>query len=110
MADVTIYTTKTCPHCATAKHHLEQMGIFYTERKVDVDHSAQREMQAMGVMGVPTLKVNGQVMVGFNAQQLAEMLKKKLVNCPMCHQKLRLPADKGILKVTCSKCSHQFNA
>ncbi len=108
MSDVVVYTTSTCPHCTTAKKHLERMGIAYTERKVDTDQQAQREMQALGAMGVPTLKVNGQVMVGFNPTQLAELLTKQLVSCPQCGQKLRLPANKGTLKVTCTKCQHQF--
>jgi DNA-directed RNA polymerase subunit RPC12/RpoP len=28
--------------------------------------------------------------------------------CPECGQKLRLPADKGKLRVTCSECGHKF--
>lgn len=105
---VIVYTTQTCPHCRTAKAHLESLGIAYLEKRADIDPEAQREMQAMGAMGVPTLKVNGQVMVGFNPQQLAQMLLKQQVACPSCGQALRLPADKGRLVAKCPKCAHSF--
>lgn len=105
---VIVYTTQTCPHCRTAKAHLEGLGIAFLERHADSDPQAQREMQEMGAMGVPTLKVNGQVMVGFNPQQLAQMLLKQQVVCPSCGQALRLPADKGRLVAKCPKCSHSF--
>lgn len=108
MKEIIVYTTTTCPHCTTAKQYLSQRGLPFIEKVVDRDPQAQREMQALGAMGVPTLKVNGQVMVGFNPQQLTEMLKKQIVNCPQCQKSMRLPADKGTLKATCPKCQHHF--
>lgn len=32
----------------------------------------------------------------------------KIVKCPNCGQKLRLPRKKGNITVTCKRCSHQF--
>ncbi len=32
----------------------------------------------------------------------------KIVKCPKCHQKLRLPRHKGRITVTCKKCLHEF--
>ena len=29
-------------------------------------------------------------------------------HCPDCHQELRAPKGKGKIKITCSKCHHQF--
>lgn len=35
--------------------------------------------------------------------------KYKIVKCPNCKQKLRLPRGKGSIIVTCKSCSHKFN-
>ena len=35
--------------------------------------------------------------------------KYKIVKCPKCKQKLRLPRGKGSIVVTCKSCSHKFN-
>lgn len=35
--------------------------------------------------------------------------KYKIVKCPKCKQKLRLPRKKGSIIVTCKSCSHKFN-
>ena len=35
MAEVTIYTTSTCPYCKMAKELLKQKGIDYEERMVE---------------------------------------------------------------------------
>lgn len=34
--------------------------------------------------------------------------KFKIVNCPKCNQKLRLPRKKGSITVICKKCSYEF--
>lgn len=33
----------------------------------------------------------------------------KIIKCPNCSQKLRLPRKKGLIVVTCSRCSHKFD-
>lgn len=32
----------------------------------------------------------------------------KIVKCPKCNQKLRLPRGKGAIIATCKKCNHEF--
>ncbi len=105
---ILIYTSSTCPHCTTAKVYLTKKGLTFQEKNVSIDPTAQREMQALGAMGVPTLVVNGQMMVGFNPQEVEKLLLKQVVPCPSCHGKIRLPADKGALDVACPKCQHRF--
>ncbi|MEG0296239.1 MAG: hypothetical protein RR620_05925 [Clostridium sp.] len=40
---------------------------------------------------------------------LAQKKQFKIVKCPQCNQKLRLPRGKGTIVVTCKKCSNKFN-
>lgn len=47
--------------------------------------------------------------VKYEAQYKANNFKKyKIVKCPKCKQKLRLPRGKGKIIVTCKSCSHKF--
>lgn len=39
---------------------------------------------------------------------IKEKKKYKIVKCPNCNQKLRLPRGKGKIVVTCKKCAHEF--
>lgn len=39
-----------------------------------------------------------------------EAKKYKILKCPKCSQKLRIPRHKGKIVVTCKKCGHEFKA
>ncbi len=108
MPQVTIYTTSTCPHCLSAKNFLRQEGIAFTEKDVSRDPGAQREMAAMGARGVPTFKIDETVIVGFDRDRIKALAGGLVVECPRCRTRLRLPAGKGTLKVTCNSCRHTF--
>ncbi|MFK8040042.1 MAG: glutaredoxin 3 [Rickettsiaceae bacterium] len=61
---VTIYTTKTCPHCNRAKMLFNSKGLEYIE--INVDDSSDREMmisKANGRRTVPQIFI-GDVHVG----------------------------------------------
>jgi len=106
--EIIIYTTKTCPHCVTAKKYLTTQGLSYIEKDVSSDPLASREMSELGARGVPTLKINNQVLVGFSPQEVMRLLKTSVVYCSHCQKALRLPSEKGKLKVTCTHCKNQF--
>lgn len=55
MAQITIYTTTTCPYCKMLKSYLGEKNIAYTEKIVDQDAAAQEEMMKIsgGFVGVP---------------------------------------------------------
>ncbi len=74
MANVTVYTSNTCPHCVSAKEYLNDKGIDYTEKNVQTDPSARKELMQMGHMGVPVIVVDGEEIVGFNKAKLEELL------------------------------------
>ncbi|HOD35850.1 MAG TPA: glutaredoxin family protein [Syntrophales bacterium] len=73
--EVVIYTTPTCPYCKYAKEFLSQKGVFYTEKDVSADPAAKDEMMALtGKDAVPVIVIDGEPIVGFNAQKIEEKL------------------------------------
>lgn len=76
MANVVVYTSNTCPYCTLAKNYLSEKGIEYTEKNVQTDKDARKELMSMGHMGVPVLLVDGQEVVGFDKEKLDELLEK----------------------------------
>jgi hypothetical protein len=56
------------------------------------------------------LAIQNKVFRRFNNQKEAFKNRKESVyfRCPECKQQLRAPRGKGKIKVTCSKCQHQF--
>lgn len=74
MAEITIYTSNTCPYCTLAKNYLNEKGLSYTEKNVQTDKDARKELMTMGHMGVPVLIVNGEEIVGFDQDKLDSLL------------------------------------
>jgi glutaredoxin-like YruB-family protein len=75
-AEVTIYTTPTCPWCHKAKAWLRDKKIRYKEIDVTSDRSGAEEMvRISGQTGVPVIVVGGEVIVGFNQNRLNEIFK-----------------------------------
>lgn len=76
MANVTVYTSNTCPYCISAKDYLKEKGIDYTEKNVQTDKDARKELMAMGHMGVPVLVIDGEEVVGFDKEKIDTLLAK----------------------------------
>jgi glutaredoxin 3 len=75
MASVTIYTTPTCVYCKAAKEFFQENNVEYVEKDVTQDDQAREAMiQKSGQMGVPVIDVDGQAVVGFDKEKLAELL------------------------------------
>lgn len=76
MANVIVYTSNTCPYCTLAKNYLDEKGVSYTEKNVQTDKEARKELMNMGHMGVPVLVVDGEEIVGFDKEKLDTLLAK----------------------------------
>ncbi len=75
--DIKIYSTPTCPYCKLAKQYFSSKGISYTDFDVAQNKQALEEMVKLsGQMGVPTIVINGQVIVGFDKTRIEEILGK----------------------------------
>ncbi len=76
MANVTIYSTPTCPFCQMAKEFLKEHDIEYTDIDVSKDKEKQEEMvKKSKQIGVPVIEVDGEIAVGFDKKELAKLLK-----------------------------------
>ena len=78
MANVTVYSTPTCPWCKRAKQFLDANKVAYKDLNVASDVFARKEMvKKSGQLGVPVLDVDGQIVIGYDEPRLKEMLKIK---------------------------------
>lgn len=69
---VTIYSTPTCHFCQMTKEFLAEKGIPFTNYDVSTDIAKRQEMIEMtGQMGVPVIKIDDEIMIGFDREKLA---------------------------------------
>ena len=69
--DITVYSTKQCPHCNNLKAWLAQNNISYHAIDVGEDADAAREMiDLTGQRGVPVIIIDGEVIVGFDRPRI----------------------------------------
>lgn len=72
---ITVFTTNTCAYCKMVKQFLSIKGKEY--QVVDLDENPEKRQELFektGAMTVPITQVNDQFIIGFNRQQLAEVL------------------------------------
>ncbi len=74
MANITIFTSTTCGYCNEAKRWLNENGHEYTERNINSDPEARKELIKNGFMGVPVIYVGDEVIQGFDRARLQELL------------------------------------
>ena len=72
---VTVYGTPTCPFCIRAKQYLKDNNIAFTDYDVGSDREKAQEMtKKSGQMGVPVLDIEGEIIVGFEREQIEKAL------------------------------------
>ncbi|SHD76167.1 glutaredoxin family protein [Schnuerera ultunensis] len=76
MSNVVIFTSNTCPYCVAAKDYLEEKGVSFTEKNIQTDRDARKELMSMGHMGVPVLLIDGEEIVGFDKAKIDQLLDK----------------------------------
>lgn len=75
MANVIIYSTPTCGFCNMAKSYFDENNIEYEEKDVAADQQAREEMvNKTNQMGVPVIDVDGEIIIGFDKDKLAQLL------------------------------------
>lgn len=72
---VTIYSTPVCHYCQEAKAFFAEHNIAYQEHNVAADAEKRQEMIEMtGQMGVPVIRIENDVVIGFDEHKLRELL------------------------------------
>jgi glutaredoxin len=56
------------------KEFLSQKGVAYLDRDISKDEKALAELSQLGYMTTPVTKINGDVVVGFDARRLETLL------------------------------------
>ena len=72
---VIVFSTPSCHHCRSAKKHLKQKGVRFTDVDISRDARAARDMvRISGQQGVPVIAVGGRPIVGFDRAKLDRLL------------------------------------
>ncbi len=72
---VTIYSTPVCHFCHAAKEYFNENKIVFTEFNVAEDQAKRQEMvEITGQMGVPVIRIDDDVIVGFDEDKIKELL------------------------------------
>jgi glutaredoxin-like YruB-family protein len=72
---VTMYSTPVCHYCHAAKDFFNENNIAFTEINVAADQEKRQEMIDMtGQMGVPVIRIEDDVIVGFDEAKIRELL------------------------------------
>lgn len=75
MAEVTVYTTPTCPWCNRLKDFLQEEGIAYNEVNVAEDIDGAKKMITLtGQRSVPVTVIGEQIVIGYNPEGIKELL------------------------------------
>lgn len=72
---IIIYTSDTCGYCHMAKDYLDSKGVDFEEKNVSTDVNARKELMTQGFMGVPVIKVDSEIIEGFDKNRLDELLR-----------------------------------
>ncbi len=74
--NVTIYSTPACHFCHAAKDFMAEHNVEFTDINVAEDQEKRQEMIEMtGQMGVPVIRIDDDVVVGFDEEKVKELLK-----------------------------------
>jgi DNA-directed RNA polymerase subunit RPC12/RpoP len=85
-----------------------QNKIHFIEKDINVDSAARNELIRRKISGVPTLLIGEDVVVGLDETKILQLVDHRLMECPNCHKKLRVPTNKGQITITCPNCKYKI--
>ena len=75
MNTIKVYSTPTCPYCIKVKQYLKENSMDFEDIDVSSNPDKAQEMvDKSGQMGVPTLDINGTIIVGFDKAAISKAL------------------------------------
>ena len=73
---IKIYSTPTCVYCKTLKGYLKKNLIDFEDIDVSKDEKQlQKMIKDSGLMGVPVLDIDGEIVIGFDKVKVDGLLK-----------------------------------
>ena len=74
--EVVVYTTSWCGWCKKTRAWLDDQGVDYENRDVEVNAAWAEEMHDLtGSGGVPVIVIDGEVIKGFDQAQMEKLLR-----------------------------------
>jgi glutaredoxin-like YruB-family protein len=70
---VIIYSTSWCGFCKMAKQYLDSKNVAYTDKNVEEDAEAYKELMEKingNFMGVPVIDIKGDIILGFDRPKI----------------------------------------
>lgn len=72
---IKVYSTPSCPYCVTLKNYLKDHGVEFEDIDVSKNEKELEEMiKLSNQMGVPVVKVDQQIVVGFDKEKINKLL------------------------------------
>jgi glutaredoxin len=81
ISQIILYSKDNCGYCVKAKSLLNNLGLTYTEKKIENFLTTEALFEEIGkqVRSMPQIKINGNLVGGYN-QLIEYLMDKKLVN------------------------------
>jgi glutaredoxin len=81
ITQIIIYSKDNCGYCVKAKSLLNNLGLTYIEKKIENFLTKEALYEELGkqVRSMPQIKINGELIGGYN-QLIEYLMDKKLVN------------------------------
>lgn len=74
---ITMYSTRWCGVCKTARNYMQQNSIAFTDIDVEHDTAAGAHLMQLNPRGsVPTITIEDEVLVGFSAAALNSAIER----------------------------------
>jgi mycoredoxin len=72
--EVILYATSWCGYCRMTRTFLADNGIEYTEYDIEASAEGKRQYDALGVRGIPVLRIRGTLVEGFDPNEILAAL------------------------------------
>ncbi len=81
ISQIILYSKDNCGYCVKAKSLLNNLGLTYIEKKFEDFKNIEALFEDVGkqVRSMPQIKINGELIGGYN-QLIEYLMDKKLVN------------------------------
>jgi glutaredoxin-like YruB-family protein len=78
MMKIKVYGTPSCPYCELLKQFLTEKGVKFEAVDISQDEATQNYiLQKTGRLTVPVTEIDGEIVVGFEREQIAKLLNLK---------------------------------